>query len=552
MSSKLKIGILIDSFIVSAWQYKMIEKIILQDCAKINLIVLNDSTRLNMSKFGRIKKNWHKIVYYLYDKMDRILFKRNPDAFEKKNLIKLLPNTKILKVKPVQKKYSDYFESKDVITIQDQNLDILIRMGFRILKGSILNVAKYGIWSYHHGDNRKNRGGPPGFWETMENWEETGSILQILNKELDGGKVIYRSWSSTDTMSPTWNRNNLYWKSISFLPRSIEQLHRFGEKKFFNMTENLNNDFDFYDGPLYKIPTNMIAIKIIIKQFIKMFHKVIQNIFYNNQWFLLFQLKDQLSLSIRSFKKIIPSRDRFWADPHVLKHKDKYYIFVEEFYYKQKKGHIAVIEVDKKGEYKEPVKVLEKDYHLSYPFIFKRQGKIYMIPDTHVNKTVELYECVHFPYEFQFKMNLMENLSATDTTLFFHDGKWWLFTSIRENEGSAWDDELFIFYSEKLLTKKWHAHPLNPVVSDVKKARPAGRMFNRNGKIFRPSQDCSKKYGYGFNIQEITVLSETDYAEKTIKSVKPNWEKRILGTHSITYDEGIVVIDAFKKIRKYL
>ena len=551
MSSILKIGLLLDSLDVYAWQYTMIEKIIHQDCAEINLIILNDRTQLNMSKYDRIKKGWHKILYHIYNKTDYLLFKKNPDAFVKKNLIKLLPDTKVIKVKPVQRKFSDYIKPNDIINIKNQNIDILIRMGFRILKGPILTVAKYGVWSYHHGDNRKIRGGPPGFWETVENWDETGSILQILNEDLDGGRVIYRSWSSTDKLSPARNRNNLYWKSLSFLPRRIEQLYRFGEKKFFAITENLNHDFDFYDARLYTIPTNWIALKIIMKQSIKILHKIIEEIFYNHHWILLFHLQNDISLSIRTYKKIVPPKDRFWADPHVLKYKDKFYVFIEEFLYKSKKGHIAVIEINEKGEYKKSVKVLEKNYHLAYPFVFKWQEKVYMIPATHVNKTIELYECSQFPYEFKFKMNLMENISAADTTVFFHEGKWWLFTAICENEGSAWEDELFLFYSDELFTNKWNAHPLNPVVSDVKKARPAGRIFSRNGKIYRPSQDCSKYYGYGFNIQEIVVLTETEYVERTISTVKPNWEKKILRTHSFAYEEGIIVIDAYMKKRKY-
>ncbi len=449
MHSKFKIGILLDSFTVAAWQYKMIEKIIHLDCAKIDLIILNDAMGFESTKYQRVKKNWHKIIFYLYDRTDRILFRKNPDAFEKMDLFDLLPNTKVMKVRPLQKRFSDYIQSDDVMKIKEEHLDIIIRMGFRILRGSILHAAKYGIWSYHHGDNRKIRGAPPGFWETVRNWDETGSILQILSEELDGGKVIYRSWSATNKISPNMNRNNVYWKSLSFLPRRIKQLAFFGEDKFFSLTKNLNSDFDFYDGPLYSAPTNWTAFKIVLNQMIKIFCRTIQKIFYNNQWFLMFHLKDSISLSVRTFKKIIPPRDRFWADPHVLKHNDKYYIFVEEFLFKKRKGYIAVIEMDEKGECKKSVKVLEREYHLSYPFVFKWQGKIYMVPDTHDNKTIELYECSQFPYKFQFKMNLMENISTADTTLLYYNDKWWLFTALCENEGSAWEDELFLFYSDQ-------------------------------------------------------------------------------------------------------
>ena len=48
-----------------------------------------------------------------------------------------------------------------------------------------------GVWSYHHGDNRVNRGGPAGFWEVFEQWDVTGSILQVLSEELDAGKTLF-------------------------------------------------------------------------------------------------------------------------------------------------------------------------------------------------------------------------------------------------------------------------------------------------------------------------------------------------------------------------
>ena len=45
--------------------------------------------------------------------------------------------------------------------------------------------------------------------------------------------------------------------------------------------------------------------------------------------------------------KIIPPKDRFWADPHVLFKDNKYYIFIEEYIFNKKKGHISVIQINK-------------------------------------------------------------------------------------------------------------------------------------------------------------------------------------------------------------
>ena len=106
--------------------------------------------------------------------------------------------------------------------------------------------------------------------------------------------------------------------------------------------------------------------------------------------------------------------------------------------------------------------------------------------------------------------------------------------------------ELFLFYSDDLLSGQWTPHPLNPIVSDVKRARPAGSLFVEDGKLFRPSQFCSTSYGYGFDLNEIERLSESEYCERTTMSVRPDWDKKVLATHTYSKQGRLTVIDAFK------
>jgi hypothetical protein len=177
-------------------------------------------------------------------------------------------------------------------------------------------------------------------------------------------------------------------------------------------------------------------------------------------------------------------------------------------------------------------------------------GKYFMVPEAAENRTIDLYECAEFPRQWKFKTNLMKNVKAVDTTLFHYNGKWWLFTGMAENEGSFPLVELFLFFSGDLFAGEWDSHPLNPIVSDIKKSRPAGRLFTRNGKIFRPSQDCSKFYGYGFDLNEVLLLSETEYLEKRMTSVRPHWDKKIQGTHTFSREGELTIIDAFMRRRK--
>ena len=548
---KLAVGILLDSFLVSAWFYKAIERIVTSDFADITFIVLNTAKEPYKNKFHKVWDKRKNLVYFLLRRIDEFIFRPQPSAVAEMDLRQLLENVKLIQVEPVQKKFSDYFNPADIDQVKKQNPDILIRMGFRILRGEILSCPKYGVWSYHHGDNFVNRGGPPGFWEALENWPETGSILQILNEELDGGYVLYRSWSLPCYFSPTRTKNEYFWTSASFLPRQMKRLYDIGKDAFFKeVEEKYTPEFDFYSKPLYKQPLNGKAFKLMFTYFGKIFKKIRQDIFYIGQWYLMYDTKPGHGKNFRKFKKIIPPKDRFWADPHVVKHNDRFYIFIEENMYKLNKAHISVMEFDSKGKHTKPVPVLEKDYHLSYPFVLQSNETYYMIPDSSANKTIELYECKEFPNNWEFKMNLMENIHAVDATPFFHNEKWWLFVNMAENEGGSINSELFLFFADTLLTKNWTPHPMNPIISDTKKARPAGKIFKMNGKLYRPSQNCSYRYGYGFNISHILTLSETEYAEKIITLVNPDWEKSIKGVHTFSQEANLTVIDAFKFRRK--
>ncbi len=154
----------------------------------------------------------------------------------------------------------------------------------------------------------------------------------------------------------------------------------------------------------------------------------------------------------------------FWADPFVIEKEQKIYIFFEEFLYKKNKAHISVLELGKDGHYAEPIVVLDKPYHLSYPFIFESENTLYMIPETGGNKTVELYKCTAFPLKWEFVKNLMEDIVLTDVTLLYHQEKWWLFGTVQNHPSASTNDQLFLYYSDAFFSSDWTPHPQNPVV----------------------------------------------------------------------------------------
>jgi len=176
-----------------------------------------------------------------------------------------------------------------------------------------------------------------------------------------------------------------------------------------------------------------------------------------------------------------------------------------------------------------------------------------MIPETPSTKTIEVYKCIEFPRRWEFLKNLMENIQAADTTLLHYENKWWLFTNIVENEGANMAEELFLFYSDNPLSERWIPHPKNPIVSDISNGRPAGKIFEHNGNLFRPSQNSTKRYGYGLKFNKIINLDENNYQEKLVDSIEPKWEKNIKAVHTFNFEKKLTIIDAqLRRIRSII
>jgi len=208
----------------------------------------------------------------------------------------------------------------------------------------------------------------------MQSWPETGAILQILSEDLDNGKVLYRSYSCTDSMSVQDNISNSYWKSLFFITRKMKQLHAQGPEAFFAGVDQENQHPDFYSERLYKSPTTMELARLTFGRVKNKIALQFKEKFRLEQWILLYHMKDEFSSSLWRYKKIIPPKDRFWADPFILYRDNKYYIFIEEYIYDTNRGFISLIVMDEDGSYADPVPVLKRDYHLSYPYVFEHQG----------------------------------------------------------------------------------------------------------------------------------------------------------------------------------
>jgi hypothetical protein len=538
--------LLIDSFVQRKWIHKVIEDIQSSGIAEIAVVIKNEATQPQQGRFKSYWRNRKYLLYALYGKFDERKVKVEPDAFEPTDIKPLLSDCPVVAVTPEMKAYSDWFPEETLKQIREFDLDVALCFGFRILKGDVLKIARHGIWSFHHGDNLVNRGGPAGFWEVMDGVPITGSVLQILTEDLDNGRVIYRSMSPTvDRFSVKANRNNLYWKSADFVVRKLRDLAA-GHP----VCTSDSQLYRPYSNRLFRMPTNGELFSRLSRLGTKYAIDKVRSAFNNNQWVLSYRFRsgpNDSNNTMYRFKTLLPPKDRFWADPCAVKEGDRYYVFLEEYLNQTGKGHISLIELDRKGVVNGPTKVLERDYHLSYPFVFEWNDSYYMVPESAANRTFELYRSTNFPFEWQLEQVLMTGVRAKDATLAEIDGKWWMFVSIAEN---SFPDELSLFWAESPLGP-WTPHPRNPVKSDVRGSRPAGGLFEWNGDLYRPAQDSSGLYGYAISINRVTRLDREAFREEQVSSIFPNWDKKLVGTHTISITGDLTVIDCLIKRAKW-
>jgi hypothetical protein len=264
--------------------------------------------------------------------------------------------------------------------------------------------------------------------------------------------------------------------------------------------------------------------------------------FFREQWSLL--VCDIQGVILTA---IVPPQNSQWADPFPVEHDGRTYIFVE-----QQIGHdngtLGVIELYSDLSYSVFTSILEKPYHLSFPNVFcvEQGGKSiwYMIPETHENRTIDLYRAVEFPYLWEYDTTLMDNVMAVDTVIFRHDSHWWLFTSIG-TESISVNQNLSAFYSDSFPSNQWIAHSQNPLYTGLNNSRMAGAIVRNKhtGILSRPAQNCLKNYGEETNINEILELSPQSYKEKIIKTIMPEKALCAVCTHTINYSNAYMLRD---------
>jgi len=530
----MRYGILCNSAHFQRWQADAMRELIAKG-HQLELLVVDGRDRAKEEKCFFLWKFFKPGLLFRFLQNRFFL----PPAKKKVDLSAFFEGIDTLTCTVVKKKYGEYFRDSEITAIKTYNLDFLLRFGFNILKGEILNAARYGVWSFHHDDELTYRGGPPGFWEIYKGDPISGALLQRLTERLDAGDILFKGYLKTIAHSYKGNQEQLLSISSSWPARVADQILCQPDAVFAPSATK---------APIYKVPGNFHTIVFLFKLLLNRARFYYRELLSAEIWnvglirkpihevvFGPGPIENSQVTWLRQF-----ASTKYLADPFGFHENRKLHILVEDYSYKRNNARVSEIIFDiPRDSFSVPINLIDGAQHLSYPFIVEHEGSVYCIPESHRSKCIALYMRNFSEEAFSKELVLVPNVEAIDPSLVFYEGRWWLFFTERKHSTSA----LYLYFSDSL-KGEYLPHPRNPVKIDVRSSRSGGTPFIHEGTLYRPAQNCSVTYGGSITVNKVVRITPEAFEEIPVKTIDPVKNSPFPnGLHTLSYIGNYTLID---------
>jgi hypothetical protein len=424
--------------------------------------------------------------------------------------------------------------------LQSSRFDAILWMTTAPLPELPAPSVRYGFWRWHFGGAGAQSALEACFRSVLEDSPviEVRLTALVTNAE---DHLLASSVTNTVRFSARRTEAAVGWQAARLLPRAIAAIRARGTK-------------GQEEPPSQNAPATAAAGAGLAARLIGLGTRYVRHRLERarrlDKWTLAFHrgVEDNPSPAIvpGQYTDLLPPQDRDWADPFPVKHEGVEWVFFEEFEYARGIGYLSVAPLGLQHFTAKPRPIIVEAFHLSYPFVFQYKGEYYLIPETSERRCIQLYRATRFPFEWKLDRVLMEGTAVIDATLAEIDGVWWMFCCDIGDRTLPWG-ELHLFSAESPFGP-WTPHPRNPVVADVRHARPAGRLFLRGGAWYRPAQDCSIAYGHALSLRRIDVLNEAEFHETEVARLDPTWEPGLCGVHTLNASENLTLIDVRRRV----
>ncbi|MBP5769816.1 MAG: hypothetical protein J6W75_00435 [Bacteroidaceae bacterium] len=233
-------------------------------------------------------------------------------------------------------------------------------------------------------------------------------------------------------------------------------------------------------------------------------------------------------------------KDRWFADPFIYKITEgEIVVFVEELPIENPKGIICELVIDRKTmRLKERYVMLELDTHLSYPAIIEENGRTYVYPENGQSGKLNLYEYDAVNHKLINPVCIVDEPLADSTIFRMGDYYYLCATKYPDTQ-----EKVYLYKSNSL---KGVYLPCSESPFNINKgcSRPAGDWILSNNELYRPAQDCIKRYGHSISMMSVDIKDNT-VSENIMFSVIPVSWRYNLGIHTINFKDGFCVVDSF-------
>lgn len=535
----MKVGILISNIgTIPNWKLRIIAYV--NRNKDMHLVLLVKDGLANVNDAQQLGAGL-KLFFYIQQKIEAILFKPKLTV-DREGLMKDLRDVETVYLSPVVKKNMQLFTADDIKKVTSCNVELIFQSDLTSVQGPILQATTYGVWGLTNNAQCLHEFGSFGFKEILGQEDSIEVALEQVTEDETSKCVIDKAF---------FNLNWSYFKTKRIVLESAVSL----------VIKNMDKVLTGEDYSVKLIPVQEYEKKrwmsfrgfviYFFRFWLQLCKRGIQEVNFKlfgtryDCWTLFIGKGDFLDTELSKVEPVQLPKNEFWADPFLVKHQDNLYVFFENYEYDRALGKISCAKIVE-GTVQQVKDVLTKDYHLSYPFMFKENDHHYLIPETNQNNRLEIYRCNNFPNDWELHSTSFEGEKIVDAT-FYKDqgGLTWLFVNKSVDLNVGFANELFIYRIDSFETMEMVPHKQNPVLINASTARNGGGIFEKDGKIYRPSQaNIQGVYGKALNINQINTLTLEEYHEHNVKRIYPNFRKGMKAMHHLHQIDDYFVFDA--------
>lgn len=248
------------------------------------------------------------------------------------------------------------------------------------------------------------------------------------------------------------------------------------------------------------------------------------------------------------------SDDYWYADPLIYAGSGQEIVFMERVNRHTGTGSIVASDITD-GEWKPEIPVIDEEFHMSFPMIFEWGNELYMIPETEMNRGINLYRCAKFPYAWEHVGRYLDGTRIVDTVV-----------------ECVTDDHVRLlgsdFKKDDDFYTRFHAYSLRldgeGIISATDdgimtqdytlQSRMAGYPLDENGaRIYPVQRSTSGIYGYSVMFKKDHPTGRETVREilpSDVQSELPAGSPRLIGVHTYSRSDRYEVIDIQYLVKK--